>query len=90
MLDMIIVYLIPAPLAIIPPHVVVIDPADRTAWQRFLPSGPFALLPVRGGFHNIVWTTTPEAARKLEVMGPSDFAEAANKVWTGWSRVARV
>ena len=56
------------------------DPADRTAWQRFLPSGPFALLPVRGGFHNIVWSTSHEAARALEALGPQEFAEAANRV----------
>jgi ubiquinone biosynthesis monooxygenase Coq6 len=55
------------------------EPNDRTAWQRFLPSGPFALLPVRGGLHNIVWSTTHEAARTLEKMGPEEFAEAANK-----------
>jgi 2-polyprenyl-6-methoxyphenol hydroxylase-like FAD-dependent oxidoreductase len=53
---------------------------DNTAWQRFLPLGPFALLPVRQGHHNIVWTTSPEAACELEKMGPKDFATAANKV----------
>ena len=56
-----------------------LEPNDRTAWQRFLPSGPFALLPVRGGLHNIVWTTTSEAAGVLEKMGPEEFAEAANR-----------
>ena len=30
-----------------------------TAWQRFLDTGPIALLPVRGGLANVVWTTTP-------------------------------
>ena len=59
------------------------DPGDRTAWQRFLPSGPFALLPVRGGFHNIVWSTTPEAARDLEGLSPEAFADAANRVGSG-------
>ncbi|GAX78061.1 hypothetical protein CEUSTIGMA_g5503.t1 [Chlamydomonas eustigma] len=55
------------------------DTEDRTAWQRFLPAGPLALLPVRGGLHNIVWSTTPEAARKLERLSPQDFAEAVNR-----------
>eukprot|EP00798_Chlamydomonas_sp_ICE-L_P025340 gene25340-10999_t len=49
---------------------------NTTAWQRFLPSGPLALLPVRDGFSSIVWTTTPEAAKKLEAMSPQEFAQA--------------
>uniref|UniRef100_A0A6S8MSN8 Ubiquinone biosynthesis monooxygenase COQ6, mitochondrial n=1 Tax=Dunaliella tertiolecta TaxID=3047 RepID=A0A6S8MSN8_DUNTE len=50
-----------------------------TAWQRFLPTGPLALLPVRDDLANIVWSTTPEAARALEQLSPSAFAAAANK-----------
>jgi 2-polyprenyl-6-methoxyphenol hydroxylase-like FAD-dependent oxidoreductase len=58
-------------------------PHARTAWQRFLPSGPFALLRVRDGFHNIVWSTTHQAAKSLEALGPEQFAEAANRVRGG-------
>lgn len=50
-----------------------------TAWQKFLPSGPVALLPVRDGYWNIVWSTTPEMSEKLEGMNPEDFAEALNQ-----------
>ena len=50
-----------------------------TAWQRFLPTGPFALLPMGGTYSNIVWTTTPEIALDLKSMSNSNFVVAANK-----------
>uniref|UniRef100_A0A383VHV3 Ubiquinone biosynthesis monooxygenase COQ6, mitochondrial n=1 Tax=Tetradesmus obliquus TaxID=3088 RepID=A0A383VHV3_TETOB len=53
------------------------EPSD-TAWQRFLPTGPLALLPVRGGFSNVVWTVPPEMARQLEGLSSSQFADAVN------------
>ena len=36
-----------------------------TAWQRFLPGGPLALLPMSGARVSIVWSTFPEHARRL-------------------------
>lgn len=56
------------------------DVPNTTAWQRFLPTGPLALLPVRGGRSNVVWSTTPDAARALEGASSEDFAAAVNKV----------
>ena len=53
-----------------------------TAFQRFLPTGPIALLPVRGGRGNIVWSTTPEHARRLESLGARDFAAEATEALT--------
>ena len=32
---------------------------NHTAWQRFIGTGPIALLPVRSGYSNIVWSTSP-------------------------------
>ena len=53
---------------------------SSTAWQRFLPTGPLALLPVRDGFSNVVWSTTPDMAQQLGDMDPAQFAAAVNRV----------
>jgi 2-octaprenylphenol hydroxylase len=34
------------------------------AWQRFLPAGPLALLPLRDGRVSVVWSTAPEQAQE--------------------------
>jgi 2-octaprenylphenol hydroxylase len=49
-------------------------PHAETAWQRFLPGGPIALLPLRDGRVSIVWTTTPAAAASLVEASTEDFA----------------
>ena len=36
-----------------------------TAWQRFLPDGPLAFLPLANGASSIVWSTTPAHAGEL-------------------------
>ena len=46
-------------------HVRTEYPHARTAWQRFLPDGPIAYLPLADGRSSIVWTTTPAHAEKL-------------------------
>lgn len=51
-----------------------------TAWQRFLPTGPIAMLPVRDGFCNIVWSTTPALARQMERAAPEKVVAAVNEV----------
>lgn len=57
---------------------------SRTAFQRFLPDGPIALLPVwdedrarndDAVFANVVWSTTPAHAARLVECSEDDFAE---------------
>jgi 2-octaprenylphenol hydroxylase len=47
---------------------------QMTAWQRFLPNGPLAFLPLSGGESSIVWSTTPEHAESLLNLTEEAFA----------------
>lgn len=48
------------------------------AYQRFLPTGPIALLPMANGFATLVWTTTPERAAHLKTLSATDFIASVN------------
>jgi 2-polyprenyl-6-methoxyphenol hydroxylase-like FAD-dependent oxidoreductase len=45
------------------------EPHQETAWQRFLPTGPLAFLPLHDGRCSIVWSTTPEQADSIAGAG---------------------
>ena len=47
-----------------------------TAWQRFLPSGPLALLPLATGESSLVWSLEQEAFERLQSCVDQDFVEA--------------
>lgn len=49
---------------------------ESTAWQRFLPTGPLAFLPLADGRSSIVWSTGEEHARELGALDETSFAEA--------------
>lgn len=47
---------------------------NDTAWQRFLPNGPLALLPIGDDCFSIVWSTSPEEAGELLALDDGAFA----------------
>lgn len=51
---------------------------NHCAWQRFLPSGPIALLPIGDKFSNIVWTMGSDDSTRHKLMSVDDFVEAVN------------
>lgn len=46
---------------------------QETAWQRFLPEGPLAFLPMAENYSSIVWSTTPENADALLALDDEAF-----------------
>ncbi|NKN32234.1 UbiH/UbiF/VisC/COQ6 family ubiquinone biosynthesis hydroxylase [Marichromatium bheemlicum] len=56
---------------------------QETAWQRFLPSGPLALLPLRDGACSLVWSTTEQQAETLLALAPGAFSEALTEASGG-------
>jgi 2-octaprenyl-6-methoxyphenol hydroxylase len=51
-------------------------PHDGIAVQHFLPSGPFAMLPLKGGYESsIVWSEAPEAAARYLAGDPGDLLQ---------------
>jgi len=51
-------------------------PHQETAWQRFMPTGPLAFLPLNNGCCSIVWSTTPEEAEALLTLDDEAFMTA--------------
>jgi 2-octaprenylphenol hydroxylase len=48
----------------------------NTAWQRFLPAGPLALLPLADGRSSIVWSTALACAARLRALDAEAFGAA--------------
>ncbi|XP_069118541.1 ubiquinone biosynthesis monooxygenase COQ6, mitochondrial-like [Argopecten irradians] len=51
---------------------------NSVAWQRFLPTGPIAMLPLSSKYSNLIWTTTPDEARNLKEISEDSFVDAVN------------
>jgi ubiquinone biosynthesis monooxygenase Coq6 len=50
----------------------------KIAYQRFLPTGPVALLPLPGRYASLVWSTTPENTSLLKSLSSKDFIAMVN------------
>ncbi len=66
------------------------QPLQATAWQRFRPQGPLALLPLPGDEHlaSIVWSTSPAEADAVLAMDEDGFNAALTQAFEG--RLGRV
>tara|TARA_R110002096_G_scaffold183080_5_gene360912 strand:+ start:293 stop:1480 length:1188 start_codon:yes stop_codon:yes gene_type:complete len=51
-------------------------PHLNTAWQRFLPEGPLALLPLRDGLISIVWTSNTATTEGYLTLSETAFCHA--------------
>ena len=54
-------------------HVASAKPHRETAWQRFLPGGPLAFLPLVDGRSSVVWSSPNERAAELIAAAPDAF-----------------
>lgn len=57
-------------------HVGTERPHQGTAWQRFLPDGPLALLPLADGRSSVVWSLPDAEARRVLALDDAAFRDA--------------
>jgi ubiquinone biosynthesis UbiH/UbiF/VisC/COQ6 family hydroxylase len=58
-------------------------PHQHTAWQRFLATGPLALLPLPGDLVSLVWSAAEQRAAELLSMPPAEFNVALTSASAG-------
>jgi 2-octaprenylphenol hydroxylase len=56
-------------------------PHKATAWQRFLPGGPLAFLPMKDGWSSIVWTLPSAEAETVLGLDKDAFHEALGQAF---------
>ena len=58
-------------------------PREHTAFERFTPGGPVALLPMGGPRYGLVWSCDEARAQHLAGLPEREFAEALDAVFAG-------
>jgi len=58
-------------------------PHDGTAYERFTPAGPLAVLPLHDGSYTVVWARPPQAARETLELPDAAFLAALQRAF-GW------
>ncbi|KAK6638914.1 hypothetical protein RUM43_007184 [Polyplax serrata] len=59
-----------------------VEPSENIiAWQRFLPTGPIALLPLTEELCSLVWSIDTKEAENLLKLSDEDFVEAINSAF---------
>lgn len=56
-------------------------PHENTAWQRFQPTGPLAVLPFTDGRSSIVWTLPDIEAQRILALDDADFARELERAF---------
>lgn len=64
-------------------HVRASRPADGTAYERFTPSGPFAVLPLHDGAYGVVWTLESAQAERVLALPDAEYLAALQQAF-GW------
>lgn len=64
-------------------HVRAATPGDGTAFERFTPNGPFAVLPLHDGAYGVVWTLAPAEAERVLALGDAAYLAALQQAF-GW------
>jgi 2-octaprenyl-6-methoxyphenol hydroxylase len=64
-------------------HVLASQPSDGTAYERFTPQGPFAVLPLAGGAWGVVWTLAPADAERMLALPDAEYLAELQRAF-GW------